>query len=243
MIISKKHEFALLLPWKTASSTINKRLQPFNESPYERFYDYNPRLGRVVHQHLCYRDFCMLPESESDYRVGAFVRNPYDRVYSGFVQLQRDIQTQPNQSFAKPWVRELVMRQLAENHAQLSASEFDFNKWVSSISDRQIFDIENNSSFPLHPAHYWTGPGSERCIDFVGKVEYFERDFDAFCSLVGISVPERVNDNVTTSVGSNGGAGRPRYLDRMTDATIAKINRLFREDFVLFDYEQVYTAR
>lgn len=230
----------MLLPWKTASSTLYVRLEPLNESPYERFYDYNPYLQRVVHQHLCYTDFCMLPESKAEYRVGAFVRNPYDRVYSGFVQLQRDIQTQPNQSFAKPWVRELVMRQLTENSAQLAAADFEFNKWVMSISDYQIYDIGRNSSFPLHPAHYWTGTSSEPIIDFVGKVENFEWDFEAFCSLVGISVGERINDNVTTSLPASSNSARPRYLERMTDATITKINALFRDDFDLFGYERFY---
>lgn len=242
MIVSRKNGFVMLLPWKAASSTLYRRLEPYNESPYARFYDFNPHLQRVVHQHLCYSDFCRLPESRLGYRVAAFVRNPYDRVYSGFLQLQRDIQTQPNQTFANPSVRDLVMRQLAENSRHLAASDYDFNKWLMSTRDCQIYETDRNSSFPLHPAYYWTGTPSEQRIDFVGKVENFEQDFDAFCSLVGISVAERVNDNVTTSLPVSGALARPRYLARMTDATIAKINALFRDDFDLFGYERFETA-
>jgi ribosomal protein S17E len=232
----------MLLPWKSASSTVNARLEPFNESPYEGFYDYNPYLQRVVHQHLCYSDFKCLPESALGYQVGAFVRNPYDRVYSGFVQLQRDIQTQPNQSFAQPWVKNMVMRQLSENYAQLAASDFEFNKWVDLISEHQVYEIGKNSSFPLHPAHYWTGLQGNKAIDFVGKVENFEADFDLFCSKVGISVIDRVNANVSTSVSVIDKVVRPRYLDRMTSATLSKINSLFSEDFDLFGYKRFHTC-
>jgi hypothetical protein len=236
MIISKRHGFVMLLPWKTASSTAYIRLEPFNESPYERFYDFNPHLLRVVHQHLTYRDYKALPVSMSGYRTAAFVRNPYDRVYSGFVQLQRDIQTQPNQPFAKPWVKELVMSQLSENFAQLATADFDFDKWVASIKEYQIYEIGRNSSFPLHPAHYWTGLNEEKAVDFVGKVENFEADFEYFCRTVDIPTQERVNDNVTDAVSE--ATDRPRYLSRMNPASISKINRLFRADFDLFEYER-----
>jgi hypothetical protein len=241
MIVSNKHQFVMLLPWKTASSTAHARLELVNESPYERFYDFNPYLQRVVHQHLCYSDFQLLPESVLKYYVGAFVRNPYDRVYSGFVQLQRDIQSQPNQPFAKAWVKDLVMRQLSENFAQLAAADFDFNRWVSSISEYQIYDVGRNSSLPLHPAHYWTGPHAQRAVDFVGKVETFEADFSEFCASVGVEVDSKSNENVTTSISARHEAGRPRYLERMSKKTISKINELFNVDFGLFNYERFTT--
>ena len=141
MNFSKEHRFVFLLPWKTASSTAYARLQPYNDSPYERFYDYNPYLLRVVHQHLCYSDYLRLPESLLNFRTGAFVRNPYDRVYSAFVQMQRDIQTQPHQQFAKAWVKELVMKQLSENFSQLAAADFDFNTWFLSV--KGLSDLRN----------------------------------------------------------------------------------------------------
>ena len=49
MIISHQKRFVMFLPWKTASQTIALRLQPYNESPYGRFFYFNSHLNRVVH--------------------------------------------------------------------------------------------------------------------------------------------------------------------------------------------------
>ena len=73
MILSHPHRFVLLAPWKTASSTNNARLGHYNESRYSQFYDYNPYLQRVVHQHITYAEFAMLPECREGYLCAAFV--------------------------------------------------------------------------------------------------------------------------------------------------------------------------
>ncbi|ORV82827.1 hypothetical protein AWC11_23295 [Mycobacterium interjectum] len=236
MIVSHRHRFVLLAPWKTASSTTHARLHDYNESPYSRFYDFNPHLQRVVHQHLTYADFRMLPESRLGYVTGAFIRNPYDRVYSGFLQLQRDIREQPNAPFPNAWIKALVMRQLADNEAQLIAADFQFDKWLSLVGESQVYEIGRNSSFPLHPAHYWTGICGQQMVDFIGKVENFESDFDRLCARVGIDVDRRPNANVTAD--SAVGGSRYRYVDRMGSTSIGKINALFADDFALFGYEK-----
>ena len=239
MILSHRHQFLLLAPWKTASSTAHLRLESYNESRYNRFYEYNPHLQRVVHQHITYAEFAALPESREGYFSGAFVRNPYDRVYSGFLQLQKDIQRQPFEPFPNPWVKALVMRQLADNLMQLAAGEFDFDKWFGLVEEQQIYEIGRNSSFPLHPAHYWTGIDREQKVDFVGSVERFERDFDAFCERVGIAPGERANENVSGQLSDLQGRASYRYVDRMSAASISKINVLFDADFDLFGYEKL----
>ena len=236
VILSHRHRFVLLQPWKSASSTAHLRLAHHDESPYSRFYDYNHHLQRVVHQHITFAEFAALPESRQGYFTGAFVRNPYDRVYSGFTQLQRDIQEQPAAAFPNDWIRALVMRQLADNHAQLAAGEFDFDKWFALVEEHQIYDVGRNSSFPLHPAHYWTGIDREQKVDFIGKVECFERDFDAFCIRVGIEPGERASTNVSDRLPEPQSPGNSHYANRMSAASISKIDRLFDVDFELFGY-------
>ncbi len=238
MILSHRHRFVVLAPWKTASSTNNARLGQYNESPYSQFYDYNPYLQRVVHQHITYAEFAMLPESRNGYFVATFVRNPYDRVYSGFLQLQRDIREQPSASFPSAWIKALVMRQLAENSAQLAAGERDFNKWFGLVEEHQIYDIGRNSSFPLHPAHYWTGVNQERQVDFVGKVENFENDFDRLCQKLGVRPLNHANLNVSDGARASKPSNHPKYLPLMSPASISKINAVFKSDFDLFGYER-----
>jgi hypothetical protein len=242
MILSDRNRFVLLAPWKAASSTAHARLGHYNESPYSRFYDYVPYLQRVVTQHITCAEFVMLPESRKGYFVGAFVRNPYDRVYSGFLQLQRDIREQPAAPFPEPWIKALVMRQLSDNFAQLAAANFDFDTWFSSVEAYQIFEVGRNTSFPLHPAHYWTNIDGERKVGFVGKVEQFERDFDAFCEAVGIPrLEDRTSANMSDGaiVAESNTASPYRYIDRMSRASISKINSLFQDDFSAFGYERI----
>ena len=155
MIISHQKRFVILAPWKTASGTLRARLGGYCESPYDVFYYFNATLKRVVHQHVIYADFAALPESRLGYRTAAFVRNPYDRVYSGFRQLQRDVRAQPEADYPTPDVRGLVMAQLAENFSQLCRAGFEFERWLELIDDHQVLEVGRNSSFPLHPAHYW----------------------------------------------------------------------------------------
>ena len=214
------------------------RLESYHQSPYSRFYDYNPFLQRVVHQHITYAEFAMLPESKNDYFTGAFVRNPYDRVYSGFLQLQRDIEQQPKMPFPNAWIKELVMRQLADNLAQLSAGEFEFNKWFGLVEEYQIYEVGRNSSFPLHPAHYWTSIDRIQKVDFIGKVEQFERDFVEFCGHVGINPGSRINANVSNQESEFSRASSSRYIHLMNTASISKINTIFNDDFKLFGYEK-----
>jgi hypothetical protein len=240
MVISHKYRFVLLSPWKTASSTCHNRLQVYNESTYSRFFYFNNLFNRVVHQHITFAEFLSLPESKLGYHVGAFVRNPYDRAYSGFIQIQRDIATQPSVTFATEWIKDLVIAQLEENSRRLARCEYDFNQWILSLPEYEIVDVGRNTNMPLHPAHYWTNSADGRRVDFIGKVERFEADFSAFCEKVGIPAPAMVNANVNPQddLRERSCAGS-RYVSRMSPAAIARINEIFKEDFDLFEYELV----
>lgn len=239
MIISHSKQFVVLATWKAASSTLHARLRAYNDSPYSRWYHYNETLQRVVHGHITSADFLALPESRLGYRSAAFVRNPYDRVYAGFRQIVKDVQEQPYSVFPSSWVRDLVMRQLAENYAQLSEVSFNFDRWVKCLRKSQIYDIGRNTSFSLHPAKYWTHVGARQVVDFVGRVENFEADFDAMCAMLEIDGSKnRVNDNVKEPLGEADPNGY-RYAARMKGGSIDKINDLFAEDFEAFGYPQI----
>jgi hypothetical protein len=233
MIVSHRHKFVLLMPWKTGSSTINTRLQPLNESSYQQFFYFNPTLNRVVHQHITYAEFAALPESKLGYKVGVFVRNPYDRVYSGFLQVKRDIEGQLAAPFKPEWIRSLVKQQLSYNQTRLFEADYDFDKWVALLQPHEIFDVGRNTNLPIHPASHWTHQNGKRMVDFIGKVENFENDFTEFCKLIDILPPENVNANVTDKVWNGDGS---RYTNRMSEPTIAKINELFESDFRLLNY-------
>jgi hypothetical protein len=240
MIISHRRRFVVFLPWKTASQTLVARLKAFNESPYSLFFEFNPVLNRVVHQHMTCADFHLLPESRLGYFRASFVRNPYDRFYSGFRQLQKDIVVQPKAKFPSRQVRSLVMKQLGENQRQIDEAGGDFDRWVGLIDERQVLEQGRNSNFPLHPAHYWTHLGQEKVVDFIGRVERFESDMDALSAILKLGKLPAVDANVV-ELDARPSMGRPgyRYADRMSKSSISKINALFSRDFEIFDYERI----
>jgi hypothetical protein len=238
MIISHKHKFVIFSPWKTASSTLGLRFRCYDESPYSPFFHFNPHLNRVVHQHLTLADFRLLPESRLGYATASFVRNPYDRAYSGFIQLQRDIAEQPRAAYPSEWIKELVTAQLAENTRRLIAAGYDFNQWILTLPEYEIHEAGRNTNMPLHPASYWTHAEGQQSVDFVGKVENFEDEVERLCTIIGIPIPAKESANVTDAL-PDPSLLNYRYVSRMSRVSIDRINRLFADDFATFGYEQV----
>ncbi|MEI9428626.1 sulfotransferase family 2 domain-containing protein [Mesorhizobium sp. Cs1299R1N3] len=237
MIISHARKFVLFSPWKTASSTCNDRLERYNESTYSKFFYFNKHLNRVTHQHITISEFKALPESKLGYTTASFVRNPYDRAYSGFIQLQRDIAYQPLAEYPHAWIRELVKAQLSENQKRIADSDYDFNRWIMLLPEYEIMDVGRNTNMPLHPASYWTHFEGKPYVNFIGKVERFEQDFEIFCQRADLDTPPMINRNVTnlTSSDKNG----YRYTGIMSKRAICRINEVFKTDFDLLGYEMI----
>ena len=105
--------------------------------------------------------------------------------------------------FPEPWIRDLVTKQLAENLAQLRQADFKFDEWLALVREDQVYEVGRNSSFPLHPAHYWTHIAGRQVVDFVGRVEQFEACFREFLDRVGIGQLDPVNDNVVDLQGNS----------------------------------------
>jgi hypothetical protein len=237
MIFNRDKKFMVFMPWKTASSTLYLRLVNFNQSPYSRFYYFNEHLKRVVHQHITVADFKSLPENIPDYKRAAFIRNPYDRVYSGFKQIQQDLTEQPQLPFPQPWIKNHVIKQLQINQQKLDQADYDFDKWVSLLDPEDIYQIGGNSSLPLHPAHYWTHDTAEQFVQFIGRVETFEEDFIKLLDF--LKIPDgytKENDNIGEPQ-SESDVTTYKYIHKMSRNSIDKINFLFEKDFQLFGYK------
>lgn len=238
MIISHSCRFVLLSPWKTASQTTQARLATFQESTYESFYHFNPILNRVVHQHLTCSEFSCLPEASRGYRTASFIRNPYDRAYSGFLQVQRDVENQPLRDYPAPWIRELIGRQVEENRRHLEQAQYDFDAWIDLLKEDRVRNVGGNSSLPLHPAHYWTHLGRRPFVEFVARVERFEEDFRRLTAWLGIEAEKIAVTNCNQSGLPGLGSHGYRHIHRMNARSITKINHLFADDFDLLGYEK-----
>ena len=121
--------------------------------------------------------------------------------------------------------------------AQLERASFRFEPWLELIEDHQVLAVGRNTSFPLHPAHYWTHHAGQQAVDFIGRVESFESDFGRLCAKLGLEVESRANANVEAPedllAADDDGY---RYLDYFNASGRRRVNDLFREDFSLFGY-------
>ena len=228
------------MPWKTASQSLRARLSHIDESPYPKFFYFNSHLNRVVHQHLTLADFLAIPESRQGHRLAVFVRNPYDRVFSGFKQLLRDVASQPAWlNFPNPWIRDLVTQQLADNFSLLCKAQFNVNKWFQQLPKYQLVEAGRDSSLPLYPAHYWTHVQNRQVADFIGRVEHFENDFEVLCQLFGIENAGNQTLNQSGDVNAELDVQGYRYIHRLQPQTITRINEVFSDDFDLLGYKKI----
>ena len=237
MIVIPDKKLVILLPWKTASQTLRARLGHLDQSVRSEFFHFNGDLGAVVHQHITLGQFLALPEAAQGHRLAVFVRNPYDRVVSGFLQLARDIRLQSGCAFPAEWIRRLVVRQLDGHRGAIERAEGRLDRWFGDVSDDYILCGGGNSSRPLHPCHYWTHAVGRRVADFIGKVEDFEVDFARLCSEFGLQASGSANANVSKTITRLKDENGYDYAARLAPGTIGKINRLFRDDFSLFGYK------
>jgi len=237
MICLPAQALDILLPWKCASQTVRTRLLPYAQEPYQQLFYFNPILQRVRNQHHTYADYLLLSQSKQGHQVATFVRNPYDRVVSGFMQLCRDASVIPHMSLADQDLKLFVVEQVAENFQDIIRAGYNLNAWFSNLSLYKILD-NSSATFLLQPAHTWTRLG-DRTIDFIGKVENFESDFEKLKSRYGIGPTEQVSLNQSDLKTPVASTAPYRYAERLNSNTIARINDIFALDFELFGYDKI----
>ncbi|WP_245445557.1 sulfotransferase family 2 domain-containing protein [Mesorhizobium kowhaii] len=206
---------------------------------YPRFFYYNGFLNRVVTQHATLADLTALPEGKLGYKVAAFVRNPYDRAYSGFIQIQRDFQEQPKVEIEPAWITHLLRAQIATNMSRVISAGFNFDAWINLLPDYEVYEPGHNTNMVLHPCHYWTHVNGEQLVGFVGKVEQFEHDFHRFCDYVDIEPPVVQLSNVSEHETEPTTGDTCKYAGRMSRRALDRINELFAKDFELFGYDML----
>ena len=103
------------------------------------------------------------------------------------------------------------------------------------MEDHVFFSTGRNSNLPLFPSNYWTGLYGQIIVDFIGKVEAFEADFQRFFTLVEIKRTSLENESVSAASVLGSPSDQPKYLGNMTRKTLQKTSRVFEQYFSLFD--------
>lgn len=182
---------------------IKKYISPASYLAYER---QRPGLeGRIFVQHFKYRDLNQILHTDSwkRYFKFCFVRNPYSHYFSYYLQM-------------------------------------------ISAPTRIPLDLKNNINFEDYVFHHEGGKlymanvklrayshiHDKMVIDFVGKVESFEKDMRCILEKIGIEYRSmHINKK-----------GDGNYLKYYTPKTIAHVNEIYDKDFELFGYVKIDPA-
>ena len=162
----------------------------------------DPELRRLMDQskRLTHSIVSQYPKSYRDSCfVFSFVRNPYDRLLSAHKYLTDGFGNVADKKFGKT----------------LSS---DFKYFVKN-------QLKNNMNW-LHfrPMKYWLSDD----IDFIGKTENFQQDFNIICDKVG--VPRRQLRHRNKSK-------HKHYTEYYDDATKQIVSEIYAKDIEYFDYK------
>jgi hypothetical protein len=171
MLISDRKKFIFIHIPKTGGMTVRDRLMKYEDRKNFYFgFSHSTALGKKVDKaHLPYLDFLSYEDSKylNEYFVFCFVRNPYDRFYSAFIQHKH-------------------MRKLPDS--------VEFNSYVleklDNIRIRYDFYFSHFCPQPFF-THY-----KKKCIpDFIGRCENFENDFIRLEQILDVKIEKKKSVN------------------------------------------------
>lgn len=214
MNVSDRYRYIYFVAPKCGSATARYALKPYTDIGYP---------VTQVEQHVTIRKYLAKYETEGRferYFKFTFVRNPYDRIYSGFKQ---DLLASTRW---EPWIsrKAPIFARIGEN----------FERYL--IEHAAKADIRNAWDWicfcPMTEFAYLDGM---RVVDWVGRMETIKQDLTTLGERLGVPIGDIGHYN-KKSAAADGPADAYRYLDRYTPDALACVNELYAEDFAAFDY-------
>jgi hypothetical protein len=229
VIVSDSKKFVCFRPWKCASTTLTKRLRAYDNGKFPASpTEYEGFEGKLSKHSWTIENFLKLPESQLGYFSFVFLRNPYDRAYSGFLQ------------------RKQRVAKINPEGGEFKAIEKGFQSflefWLKRFEDRGQVIGNLMNEYVEYEGRRW--------VDYVGHLETFESDLNEVFEKLGVNSDSRgekkPNANVRASVDTLSSDGREnasyRYLDEYTQETVSLVNHLAARDFKSTDYRKIEPA-
>lgn len=215
MLISHRHRYLYFVIPKCASTTVRHSIRDYTDIGYP-VTDYPP--------HVPLRRFIAAEHAEllGRYFAFTFVRNPYDRLYSGFVQDMKAGSTLPKWIPVKRPIFDVVGA--------------DFNRYMREYV--RFADLEDSWEWicfcPMHAFVYLDGI---RRLDWIGRAEDVKGGLAELSQRLGVPIRKTNDFNVNTKY-----RGRLKYLGMYERATVELVNQIYCDDFRLFGYEMLDPA-
>lgn len=206
MIISHSHKFIFIHVYKTAGTSIRKQLAPYNHakpSPsfIRRLINSNENVyANKFDVHIAAAELkAKLPARIWDkYYKFSFVRNPWDWQVSLFT----------------------YMKKTKDVHVQ--------GRIMDRISTfEEYIDWRVNNDVHLQKEYVYDMATNNPLLNYIGKLETIQLDFDHICKQVGLPQLVLTKENVSNS---------KDYRSYYTPATQATIAEVYKDDIETFGY-------
>lgn len=214
MVISDRYKYLYFVIPKCGSATVRHALAPFTDIGYP---------VSNFEEHVTIRKFLAKydePGRFPGYFKFTFVRNPYDRLYSGYRQ---DLRASTRW---KQWI--------AAKKPIFDIIGDDFTRYL--IEYVAHADIRNAWDWICFcPMTEFTHLNGKPALDWIGRTELLDRDLHVLAGNLGITLGEIENLNVSVAPDTEN-PETPKYLDKYTHDTMALVNDLYGDDFEAFGY-------
>lgn len=216
-ILSHQYRFLFIHVAKTGGRSVNLSLA--RRCPQsERFNTrkLNPEvdvLGRRIGLEI--RDLTA-PEQWNSYFKFAFVRNPWDRTVSMYRHIRSSYEMNAR---GKMRYLDEITRRLG-----IQPDAFTFDIFVRGVLRDRVFDNYHWDK----QIHCFTDRHNQNVLDFIGRFEDLQQDFDTICRQIGFPLTTLPHHNRTRD--------QP-YETYYTPETVRIVEDLYREDVDMFRYE------
>jgi hypothetical protein len=194
---------------KTGGQSVEKTLFPEMEPPKETNYDIFTgwdEKNKIWMQHASMQQINDLYETDvSKYFKFGFVRNPWSRAVSDYVWMQEEIKK--SDSFLN------YLLEQGEFKQRLTVRRN--NRWRGDHVIPQFDFLFDNSGTQL--------------VDFIGKLENFQSDFDIVCDKIGIPRKKLSRQLIAKK--------RKHYTEYYDDETRQIVAEKYAKDIEMFGYE------
>ncbi|MGQ4660261.1 sulfotransferase family 2 domain-containing protein [Lysobacter sp. F6437] len=217
MLISHRHRFLYFVVPKCASATIRKSLAEFSDVgwPVSNYQ-----------QHVPIDNFLESEEGglANEYFKLTFVRNPYDRIYSGYLQDRYAADNYPRWTT----VKKPIFDRIGDDFSTY------FNEFVVPADAKR--DWQWICFCPMY--EFAQSTSGHIGVDFVGRAENVEQDLALLGERLGLPIRKATDENVRGQPCTT----KPKYLDRYDSTTIQAVNELYERDFRQFGYPMLDPA-
>lgn len=213
MNISHCYKYLYFVIPKAGSTTIRHSLAPFTDIGYP---------VSQFEQHVTVNEFLKIGGSKSifkKYFKFTFVRNPYDRLYSGYLQDRKASVTWQKWIDAKAPI--------------FNAIGDDFNTYLTEYVAKANL-AEDWDWICFCPMTAFSHRNGKYVLDWYGKSENIEKDLVVLGSRLGIEIVKAEDLNVNTNPQKG-----LKYLDRYTRQSVEMVNKVYAKDFDFFGYRKV----